>query len=77
MPLIRRKRRTHTMILARLEESILTLRHLQRQGQPGAEVSLNICLEQWQTAWDRLVLQAYENWAQTPGPRTTAERRSR
>jgi hypothetical protein len=57
--LIRRKRRTHSMVLARIEESILTLRHLQRQGQPGAEVSLNICLEQWQTAWDRLVLEAY------------------
>jgi hypothetical protein len=48
------------MILARIEESIRTLRHLQRQGRPGAEVSLNICLEQWTAARDRLQLEAYE-----------------
>lgn len=60
MALIRRKRRPLSVLLARIEESILTLRHLQRQGQPGAEVSMNICLEQWQTARDRLVLEAYQ-----------------
>lgn len=68
MALIRRsKRRAHTMILARIEETILTLRYLQRAGQPGAEVSLNICLEQWQAAWDRLVLESYERWARDRG----------
>lgn len=61
--LFRRKRKTPTMILARLEESILTLRHLQRQGQPGAEVSMNICLEQWEATWRRLQLEAYEREA--------------
>lgn len=61
--LFRRKRKTPTMILARLEESILALRHLQRQGQPGAEVSMNICLEQWGAAWARLQLEAYEREA--------------
>ncbi|MEV0237521.1 hypothetical protein [Nonomuraea sp. NPDC050786] len=38
----------------------MTLRHLQLQGRPGAEVSMNICLEQWARAWDRLVLEEYE-----------------
>lgn len=66
MPLIRRKR-GHSLVLARYEESILTLRHLQRQGRPGAEVSLNICLEQWLVAWDRLVLESYERWAREHG----------
>lgn len=58
--LFRRKRRTPSMVLARIEESILTLRHLQLRGQPGAEVSMNICLEQWATAWNRLQLEAHE-----------------
>jgi len=58
--LIRRKRRAISVLLARLEESILTLRHLQRQGQPGAEVSMNMCLSQWQAAYDRMRLEAYE-----------------
>lgn len=58
--MFRRRQRPRTMILARIEESILTLRHLQRAGQPGAEVSMNICLEQWQTTRDRLVLEAYQ-----------------
>ncbi|MEV0151562.1 MULTISPECIES: hypothetical protein [unclassified Nonomuraea] len=38
----------------------MTLRYLQLQGQPGAEVSLNICLDQWRVARDRLVLAEYE-----------------
>lgn len=59
----RSKRRTRSVILGRIEESIRTLRYLQRCGQPGAEVSLNIVLEQWQIAWDRLVLESYERWA--------------
>lgn len=57
MSIIRLKRRTPAQVLARIEESILTLRHLQRQGQPGAEASMNILLEQWQAAWDRLKLE--------------------
>ena len=63
MSIIRLKRRTPAQVLARIEESILTLRHLQRQGQPGAEASMNILLEQWATAWSRLQLEAYEREA--------------
>jgi hypothetical protein len=46
-----------------MEESLITLRDLQRRGHPGAEVSLNMILEQWLVAWDRLVLESYERWA--------------
>lgn len=60
MALNRRKRRPISVLLARLEESIMTLRDLQRRGQPGAEVSMNMCLSQWQAAYDRMRLEAYE-----------------